>query len=99
MELFADVTPKTAENFRQFCTGETKNPQGRPQGYKGSKFHRVVSFMPPPTEPGDPAPQHTTNDIRSRSRTSWSRAVTFSMVMGRAARLSMARARLRTKTS
>ena len=22
MELFADVAPKTAENFRQFCTGE-----------------------------------------------------------------------------
>ena len=42
MELFADVTPKTAENFRQYCTGETKNAQGRPQGYKGSKFHRVV---------------------------------------------------------
>lgn len=42
MELFADVTPKTAENFRQYCTGETKNPQGSPQGYKGSKFHRVV---------------------------------------------------------
>lgn len=42
MELFADTTPRTAENFRQFCTGETKNSQGRPQGYKGSKFHRVV---------------------------------------------------------
>ena len=42
MELFADVVPRTAENFRQFCTGESKNPQGRPQGYKGSKFHRVV---------------------------------------------------------
>jgi hypothetical protein len=41
-ELFADVVPKTAENFRQFCTGETKNHLGRPQGYKGSKFHRVV---------------------------------------------------------
>lgn len=47
MELFKDVTPKTAENFRQFCTGETKNNQGRPQGYKGSKFHRVVSTMTP----------------------------------------------------
>ncbi|KAL9074607.1 MAG: hypothetical protein Q9161_002200 [Pseudevernia consocians] len=46
MELFADVTPKTAENFRQYCTGENKNPQGRPQGYKGSKFHRVIrEFM------------------------------------------------------
>lgn len=46
MELFANVTPRTAENFRQFCTGETKNAQGRPQGYKGSKFHRVIKgFM------------------------------------------------------
>lgn len=42
MELFADITPRTAENFRQFCTGESKNAQGRPQGYKNSKFHRVV---------------------------------------------------------
>ncbi|KYK54675.1 putative U-snRNP-associated cyclophilin [Drechmeria coniospora] len=40
-ELFKDVVPKTAENFRQFCTGETKNSAGRPQGYKGSKFHRI----------------------------------------------------------
>ena len=44
-ELFADVTPQTAENFRQFCTGECKK-DGVPQGYKGSKFHRVVKdFM------------------------------------------------------
>lgn len=47
IELFADVTPKTAENFRQYCTGENKNPQGRPQGYKGSKFHRVVCQRSP----------------------------------------------------
>jgi len=47
-ELFQDVVPKTAENFRQFCTGE-HTERGQPQGYKGSKFHRVVSlFMPPP---------------------------------------------------
>jgi hypothetical protein len=44
MELFANITPRTAENFRQFCTGESKNPKGQPQGYKGSKFHRVVSW-------------------------------------------------------
>jgi cyclophilin family peptidyl-prolyl cis-trans isomerase len=44
-ELFADVVPKTAENFRQFCTGESKNSLGRPQGYKGSKFHRIVSVF------------------------------------------------------
>lgn len=44
-ELFADVTPKTAENFRQFCCGEYKI-DGIPKGYKGSKFHRVVKdFM------------------------------------------------------
>jgi peptidyl-prolyl isomerase H (cyclophilin H) len=24
MELFADIAPKTAENFRQMCTGEFK---------------------------------------------------------------------------
>ena len=23
LELFADLCPRTAENFRQFCTGET----------------------------------------------------------------------------
>ncbi|KAK2625597.1 hypothetical protein QTJ16_004909 [Diplocarpon rosae] len=45
-ELFADVVPKTAENFRKFCTGETKNHLGKPQGYKGSKFHRIIKdFM------------------------------------------------------
>ena len=46
MQLYADAVPRTAENFRQFCTGETKNHLGRPQGYKGCKFHRVIKdFM------------------------------------------------------
>lgn len=44
LELFPKIVPKTAENFRQFCTGEHKGRGGRPVGYKGSKFHRVVSF-------------------------------------------------------
>ncbi|XP_060787520.1 peptidyl-prolyl cis-trans isomerase H isoform X1 [Neoarius graeffei] len=45
VELFADVVPKTAENFRQFCTGEFRK-DGVPIGYKGCTFHRVIKdFM------------------------------------------------------
>lgn len=45
MELFADVVPKTAENFRQLCTGEYRK-DGVPQGFKGATFHRIIKdFM------------------------------------------------------
>eukprot|EP01132_Coremiostelium_polycephalum_P007707 gene7707-9481_t len=40
IELFDDVVPKTAENFRQFCTGEYR-VAGIPIGYKGCSFHKV----------------------------------------------------------
>lgn len=47
IELFADVTPKTAENIRQFFTGEYRSPQNKqPIGYKGCAFHRIIKgFM------------------------------------------------------
>eukprot|EP00747_Dinoflagellata_sp_TGD_P162719 gnl/TRDRNA2_/TRDRNA2_180631_c0_seq1.p1 gnl/TRDRNA2_/TRDRNA2_180631_c0~~gnl/TRDRNA2_/TRDRNA2_180631_c0_seq1.p1 ORF type:complete len:174 (-),score=45.23 gnl/TRDRNA2_/TRDRNA2_180631_c0_seq1:35-556(-) len=48
MELRADVTPKTAENFRCLCTGEkgTGKASGKPLHFKGSAFHRVIpDFM------------------------------------------------------
>jgi len=45
IELFADIVPRTAENFRQLCTGEYR-VNGLPVGYKGCVFHQVVKdFM------------------------------------------------------
>jgi len=47
MELFADVVPRTAENFRALCTGEMgMGVHGKPLHFKGSIFHRIIpDFM------------------------------------------------------
>jgi cyclophilin family peptidyl-prolyl cis-trans isomerase len=39
-ELFHDITPKTAENWRQLCLGRTLN--GKFYQYKGMIFHRII---------------------------------------------------------
>lgn len=47
-ELFSDVVPKTAENFRALCTGEkgTGLTTGKPLHFKGCSFHRIIKgFM------------------------------------------------------
>eukprot|EP00798_Chlamydomonas_sp_ICE-L_P013268 gene13268-19110_t len=47
IELRADIVPKTAENFRQLCTGEAGvGKSGKKLCYKGSIFHRIIpEFM------------------------------------------------------
>mmetsp|Transcript_17221 Transcript_17221/g.41474 ORF Transcript_17221/g.41474 Transcript_17221/m.41474 type:complete len:469 (-) Transcript_17221:142-1548(-) len=47
MQIFQDICPKTAENFRALCTGEKgEGKSGKPLHYKGSVFHRCIKgFM------------------------------------------------------
>merc|ERR1712087_328043 len=45
--LYTDVVPRTAENFRQLCTGEHKGktPRGNAFHYKGNILHRIISGL------------------------------------------------------
>ena len=44
IELFYDITPKTAENFRGLCTGEygTGKIHKKKLTYKGSRIHKII---------------------------------------------------------
>lgn len=46
-ELFTDIVPKTAENFKCLCTGEKgRGRSGKPLTFEGSSFHRIIpGFM------------------------------------------------------
>merc|ERR1719446_854307 len=47
-ELYTDTVPKTCENFRALCAGDTgkKASSGQNLAFKGSKFHRIIpNFM------------------------------------------------------
>ena len=46
LELYKDKVPKTAENFRVLCEGDTTSASGTPLKFEGSVFHRVIKqFM------------------------------------------------------
>ena len=47
MELFSDVAPRCAENFRALCSGEKgEGASGHALHFQGSKFHRIIpGFM------------------------------------------------------
>lgn len=47
IELFADIVPRTCENFRCLCTGERGiGRSGKKLHFKHSKFHRIITnFM------------------------------------------------------
>ncbi|RLN12094.1 hypothetical protein C2845_PM09G17660 [Panicum miliaceum] len=46
-ELFADVVPKTAENFRALCTGEkgVGKTTISPLYYRGTRFHKIMKGL------------------------------------------------------
>ena len=46
MELFANVTPKTVDNFLKLCEGSVSDEKWGNLSYKNSIFHRIIKgFM------------------------------------------------------
>jgi hypothetical protein len=41
-ELYDDVVPKTADNFKHLCIGDKVNAAGVKLAYAGSGFHRCI---------------------------------------------------------
>lgn len=76
-ELFRDVVPKTAENFRLLCVGV--QVRGRDVGYKGLELHKVVPGRV--VEGGDFDTSATGSDFEDESfKLTHSRAGLISMV-------------------
>eukprot|EP00040_Diaphanoeca_grandis_P011509 m.59039 g.59039 ORF g.59039 m.59039 type:complete len:361 (-) comp22646_c0_seq1:65-1147(-) len=60
-ELYNDVVPKTTENFRTLCVGDTKSDKGVALTYKGCPFHRIIKdFM---AQGGDFTDQNGTGGV------------------------------------
>lgn len=47
MELFADVVPRTAENFRALCVGDQVSATGQALSYKGGfvEFEKIRGIL------------------------------------------------------
>jgi Cyclophilin type peptidyl-prolyl cis-trans isomerase/CLD len=75
IELYADVVPRTAENFRALCTGEAgMGSKGKRLHYKGSAFHRCSKRLIPWR-----APVHVLPYVSAVKYTMWTTAGTSGM--------------------